>query len=147
MASRRGDERDQRGRPVERFDAVMSVRRLRSRPGRCGVDVTVSRRPCEVTHLLAGHADASTGRRECLTLVIAFEPFPILIGVLLLTSKRGRPKAVGYLAGWALALATIGVTIVLVGGQVSASSGTSSTRFSRGGRPRHVTGQVNRQQD
>ena len=62
-----------------------------------------------------------------LTLVIAFEPLPILTGVLLLTSKRGRPKAVGYLAGWALALSLIGVIIVLVGGQVTASSGASST--------------------
>ncbi len=62
-----------------------------------------------------------------MTLVIAFEPIPVLAGVLLLTAKRGRRKALGFLAGWALALAIIGVLIVVVGGQVSTSSDTSST--------------------
>ena len=61
-----------------------------------------------------------------MTLVIALEPIPILGGVLLLTAKRGRRKAVGFLLGWAFALSIIGVAIVLVGGQVSTSSSSSS---------------------
>jgi len=33
-----------------------------------------------------------------MTLVIALEPIPVLGGVLLLTSKHGRPKAIGAIA-------------------------------------------------
>ena len=65
-----------------------------------------------------------------LTLVIALEPLPVLGGVLLLTAERGRPKAIGFLLGWAFALAVIGVVIVLVGGQVSTSSGSTSSKVS-----------------
>jgi hypothetical protein len=65
-----------------------------------------------------------------MTLVIALEPIPILGGVLLLTSKRGRPKAVGFLLGWALALGIIGVAVVLIGGQVSTPSGSTSSKAS-----------------
>src|SRR4051794_24380019 len=61
-----------------------------------------------------------------MTLVIALEPIPVLGGVLLLTFKRGRPKAIGFLLGWAFALSLIGVAIVLVGGEVSTSSSSSS---------------------
>ena len=62
-----------------------------------------------------------------MSLAIAVEPLPILAGVLLLTTKGGRQKAVALLAGWALVLAVIGVVIVVVGGQVSVSSGPPST--------------------
>jgi hypothetical protein len=65
-----------------------------------------------------------------LTLVIALEPLPVLGGVLLLTAERGRPKAIGFLLGWAFALAVIGVAIVVVGGQVSTSSGSTSSKVS-----------------
>ena len=65
-----------------------------------------------------------------LTLVIAFEPLPILGGVLLLTTKNGRPKAVAFALGWALALAVIGVAIVLIGGQVSTPPGSTSSKAS-----------------
>jgi hypothetical protein len=65
-----------------------------------------------------------------MTLVIAFEPIPILGGVLLLTAKRGRPKAVAFALGWALALAIIGFAIVLIGGQVSTPSGSTSSKAS-----------------
>ena len=61
-----------------------------------------------------------------LTLVIALEPLPVLGGVLLLTAERGRPKAIGFLLGWATALAVIGLAIVVVGGEVSTSSDSSS---------------------
>ena len=67
-----------------------------------------------------------------LTLVIALEPLPVLGGVLLLTAERGRPKAIGFLLGWAFALAVIGVVIVLVGGEVSTSSGSTSSKVSAG---------------
>src|SRR4051812_48161801 len=65
-----------------------------------------------------------------MTLIIALEPIPILGGVLLLTAKRGRPKAVAFMLGWALALSIIGVAIVLVGGQVSTPSGSTSSKAS-----------------
>ena len=65
-----------------------------------------------------------------MTLVIAFEPIPILGGVLLLTAKRGRPKAVAFALGWALALAIIGLAIVLIGGQASTPSGSTSSKAS-----------------
>jgi hypothetical protein len=65
-----------------------------------------------------------------MTLVIALEPIPILGGVLLLTAKRGRPKAVGFLLGWALALAIIGVAIVVAGGEITTSSGSTSSKAS-----------------
>ena len=65
-----------------------------------------------------------------MTLVIAFEPIPILGGVLLLTAKRGRPKAVAFALGWASALAIIGLIIVLIGGKVSTPSGSTSSKAS-----------------
>jgi hypothetical protein len=65
-----------------------------------------------------------------MTLVIALEPIPVLGGVLLLTAKRGRPKAIAFLLGWALALAVIGLAIVLIGGQVSTPSGSTSSTVS-----------------
>ena len=65
-----------------------------------------------------------------MTLVIAFEPIPILGGVLLLTAKRGRPKAVAFALGWALALAVIGLLVVLLGGQFSTPSGSTSSKAS-----------------
>ncbi len=65
-----------------------------------------------------------------MTLVIALEPIPVLGGVLLLTAKRGRPKAIAFLLGWALALALIGLAIVLIGGQVSTPSGSTSSTVS-----------------
>ena len=55
-----------------------------------------------------------------MTLAITIEPLPILAGVLLLTTKGGRQKAVALLLGWALALAVIGVIIVVVGSLLSA---------------------------
>ena len=65
-----------------------------------------------------------------MTLVIALEPIPVLGGVLLLTAKNGRPKAVGFLLGWASALTIIGIAIVVVGGEVSTSSGSTSSKAS-----------------
>ncbi len=65
-----------------------------------------------------------------MTLVIALEPIPVLGGVLLLTSKHGRPKAVGFLLGWAAALAIIGIGIIVIGGDVSTSSGSTSSKAS-----------------
>jgi hypothetical protein len=65
-----------------------------------------------------------------LTLVIALEPVPVLAGVLLLTTERGRPKAIAFGLGWAFALAIIGVASLVVGGQVSTSSGSTSSRAS-----------------
>jgi hypothetical protein len=65
-----------------------------------------------------------------MTLVIALEPLPVLGGVLLLTAERGRPKAIGFLLGWAFALSIIGVAIVVVGGQVSTPSGSTSSKVS-----------------
>ena len=65
-----------------------------------------------------------------MTLVIALEPIPVLGGVLLLTAKNGRPKAVGFLLGWALALSIIGVAIIVFGGQVTTSSGSTSSTAS-----------------
>src|SRR3954451_12000415 len=67
-----------------------------------------------------------------MTLVIAFEPIPILGGVLLLTAKRGRPKAVAFMLGWALALGLIGLAIVLIGGYESTPPGSSSSKASAG---------------
>ena len=61
-----------------------------------------------------------------MTLVIALEPVPVLAGVLLLATERGRPKAIGFGLGWAFALAVIGLAAVAVDGVVSTSS-TSST--------------------
>jgi len=65
-----------------------------------------------------------------MTLVIALEPIPILGGVLLLTVERGRPKAIAFLLGWALALAIIGVAIIITGGLVSTPSGSASSKAS-----------------
>ena len=65
-----------------------------------------------------------------MTLVIALEPVPVLAGVLLLTTERGRPKAIGFGLGWASALAVIGVAALAVGGQVSTSSGSTSSTAS-----------------
>ena len=67
-----------------------------------------------------------------MTLVIAFEPIPILGGVLLLTARRGRPKAVAFMLGWALALGLVGLAIVLVGGNASTPPGSSSSKASAG---------------
>jgi hypothetical protein len=67
-----------------------------------------------------------------MTLVIAFEPIPILGGVLLLTARRGRPKAVAFMLGWALALGLVGLAIVLVGGDASTPPGSSSSKASAG---------------
>jgi len=65
-----------------------------------------------------------------MTLVIALEPIPILGGVLLLTAKRGRPKAVAFMLGWALALAIVGLIVVFVGQEVSTPSGSTSSKVS-----------------
>jgi hypothetical protein len=65
-----------------------------------------------------------------MTLVIALEPIPILGGVLLLTAKRGRPKAIAFMLGWALALGIIGVAVVIVGGDVSTPSSSTSSKVS-----------------
>jgi Sap, sulfolipid-1-addressing protein len=65
-----------------------------------------------------------------MTLVIALEPIPLLGGVLLLTAERGRPKAIAFLLGWALALALIGIAVVIVGGNVSTPSDSTSSNVS-----------------
>jgi len=65
-----------------------------------------------------------------MTLVIALEPIPVLAGVLLLTTERGRPKAIAFGLGWALALAIIGVIALVVGGTVTTSSGSTSSKVS-----------------
>ena len=67
-----------------------------------------------------------------MTLVIALEPIPILGGVLLLTATRGRPKAIAFLLGWAFALAVIGIAVVIIGGEVSTPSGSTSSKVSAG---------------
>ena len=67
-----------------------------------------------------------------MTLVIALEPIPILGGVLLLTAERGRPKAIAFLLGWAFALAVIGLAVVIIGGEVSTPSGSTSSKVSAG---------------
>jgi hypothetical protein len=65
-----------------------------------------------------------------ITLVIALEPVPILAGVLLLTTEHGRPNAIGFVLGWASALAVIGIATAIVGGRVTTSSGSTSSKVS-----------------
>jgi hypothetical protein len=65
-----------------------------------------------------------------MTLLIAFEPLPILAGVLLLTTERGRPKAVGFLLGWSLALSVVAVITVIISRYITTPPSSTSSRIS-----------------
>ena len=65
-----------------------------------------------------------------MTLVIALEPVPVLAGVLLLTTERGRPKAIAFGLGWAFALAVIGIAMLVADGQFSTPPGSTSSKAS-----------------
>ncbi len=62
-----------------------------------------------------------------LALALALQPWSVLASVLLVSSRRGTPKALAFVVGWAGVLAAVGYIGVLVFNNQAARQPTSST--------------------
>jgi threonine/homoserine/homoserine lactone efflux protein len=64
---------------------------------------------------------ASLGNILPLAVTVAAFPVPIIVSVLMLSSDRGRTKALVYVLGWSFGLLSVGVLTLLLAGEADAS--------------------------